>query len=83
MSHESKECHAKASKRLLDALNEDLAYELAALTQYMWHHAMGQGLEFPAISDLFKGFSIQEMKHAEALAERIDLLGGCPHNQAQ
>ena len=68
----------KASKRLLDALNEDLAYELAALTQYMWHHAMGQGLEFPAISDLFKGFSIQEMKHAEALAERIDLLGGVP-----
>ena len=33
----------KASKRLLDALNEDLAYELAALTQYMWHHAMGEG----------------------------------------
>ena len=68
----------KASKKLLDALNEDLAYELAALTQYMWHHVMGQGLEFPAVSDLFKEFSIQEMKHAEALAERIDLLGGVP-----
>ena len=71
----------KASKKLLDALNEDLAYELSALTQYMWHHAMGQGLEFPAISDLFKEFSIQEMKHAEALAERIDLLGGVPTTQ--
>ena len=73
----------KASKKLLDALNEDLAYELAALTQYMWHHVMGQGLEFPAISDLFKEFSIQEMKHAEALAERIDLLGGVPTTKAQ
>ncbi len=71
----------KGSKKLLDALNEDLAYELAALTQYMWHHVMGQGMEFPAISDLFKEFSIQEMKHAEALAERIDLLGGVPTTQ--
>ena len=68
----------KASKKLLDALNEDLAYELAALTQYMWHHVMGQGLEFPAIADLFKEFSIQEMKHAEALAERRALRGGAP-----
>jgi bacterioferritin len=71
----------KGSKKLLDALNEDLAYELAALTQYMWHHVTGQGLEFPAVSDLFKEFSIQEMKHAEALAERIDLLGGVPTTQ--
>jgi bacterioferritin len=71
----------KGSKKLLDALNEDLAYELAALTQYMWHHVMGRGLEFPAVSDLFKEFSIQEMKHAEALAERIDLLGGVPTTQ--
>jgi bacterioferritin len=71
----------KGSKKLLDALNEDLAYELAALTQHMWHHVMGQGMEFPAVSDLFKDFSIQEMKHAEALAERIDLLGGVPTTQ--
>ena len=71
----------KASKKLLNALNEDLAYELAALTQYMWHHVMGQGLEFPAISDMFKELSIVEMKHAEALAERIDLLGGVPTTQ--
>ena len=71
----------RGSKKLLDALNEDLALELGALTQYMWHHVMGQGLEFPAVSDLFKDFSIQEMKHAEALAERIDLLGGVPTTQ--
>ena len=71
----------KGSKKLLDALNEDLAYELAALTQYMWHHVMGRGLEFPAIADMFKQLSIEEMKHAEALAERIDLLGGAPTTQ--
>ncbi|MGD0115222.1 MAG: ferritin-like domain-containing protein [Dehalococcoidia bacterium] len=71
----------KASKKLLDALNEDLSYELAALTQYIWHHVMGRGLEFPAISDMFKKLSIEEMKHAVALAERIDLLGGVPTTQ--
>lgn len=67
-----------ATKELIDALNQDLALELAAITQYMWHHAMAEGMESPAISDLFKKISIVEMKHAEAFAERIVYLGGTP-----
>lgn len=27
-----------AKKQLIDALNQDLAFELAAIAQYMWHH---------------------------------------------
>jgi bacterioferritin len=68
----------KGSKELLQALNNALADELAAIIQYMYHHVMGRGLASPAILDLFKSTSITEMKHAEALAERIDLLGGVP-----
>jgi bacterioferritin len=68
----------KGSKELLQALNNDLADELAAVIQYMYHHVMGRGPASPAILDLFKSTSIDEMKHAEALAERIDLLGGVP-----
>jgi bacterioferritin len=68
----------KGSKELLQALNNDLADELAAVIQYMYHHVMGRGPASPAILDLFKSTSIEEMKHAEALAERIDLLGGVP-----
>ena len=68
----------KGSKELLQALNNALADELAAVIQYMYHHVMGRGLASPAILDMFKSTSIDEMKHAEAIAERIDLLGGVP-----
>jgi bacterioferritin len=68
----------KGSKELLQALNNALADELAAVIQYMYHHVMGRGLASPAILGTFKSTSITEMKHAEALAERIDLLGGIP-----
>jgi bacterioferritin len=68
----------KGSKELLQSLNNALADELAAIIQYMYHHVMGSGLASPAILDTFKSTSIAEMKHAEALAERIDLLGGIP-----
>ena len=68
----------KGSTELLQALNNALADELAAIIQYMYHHVMGRGMASPAILDMFKSSSIDEMKHAEALAERIDLLGGTP-----
>ncbi len=68
----------KADKELIDALNEDRARELAAIIQYMGHHYEAEGLESPPVAKLFKTSSIDEMKHAEALAERIAYLGGTP-----
>ena len=65
-------------QKVIEALNRALAEELAALTQYMWQHVMGRGIASPAIRDELKAFSIQEMKHAEVLAERIDHFGGVP-----
>ena len=65
-------------EKLIQALNQDLADELSAITQYMWHHVMAEGMESAAVADLFKKTSVDEMKHAEALAERIDYLGGTP-----
>jgi len=44
----------------------------------MWHHVMALGLEAPPVSEEFKKASIDEMKHAEALAERLSYLGGVP-----
>ncbi|HEX7342729.1 MAG TPA: ferritin-like domain-containing protein [bacterium] len=63
---------------LLDALNEAISAELMAVTQYMWHHVMASGLSAPAVSEEFKKASIDEMKHAEHLAERLNYLGGVP-----
>lgn len=70
-----------ADQRLLDILNRSIARELQVSTQYMWHHVMAVGLESPAVRDLFKDIAIQEMKHAEKFAERLDLLGGVPTTQ--
>ncbi|MDP2727143.1 MAG: ferritin-like domain-containing protein [Dehalococcoidia bacterium] len=69
---------AVSKEQLLQALIEDLANELAAITQYMWHHVTAKGMESPAIMEQFRSASMDEMKHAEKLAERIDYLGGTP-----
>jgi bacterioferritin len=66
------------SQELLDALNSALAMDLRALTQYMWQHVMAKGMESPEIKEIFKEISIEEMKHAESIADRIFYLGGTP-----
>ncbi len=65
-------------KKIIDALNIERSYELAAVSQYMGHHYEASGPESFAVTDLFKSTSIDEMKHAEKLAERIVYLGGVP-----
>jgi bacterioferritin len=67
-----------ASKKLIDALNKDLADELAATIQYLWHHFMAEGMESPAIIELFAKTGRDEMKHIEMIGERIVYLGGTP-----
>lgn len=68
----------KASKALLDAMNEALSEELASIIQYLYHHIQARGLDSAAIGEVFKELSMIEMQHAYKLAERIDLLGGAP-----
>lgn len=67
---------------IIAALNQDRADELAAITQYISHYYQGQGKDSPAIRELFRQASIDEMRHAEKLAERIVYLGGSPTYQS-
>ncbi len=67
-----------ADKRLLDALNESIAREMAVAVQYMWQHVMAIGLESESVGEVFKETAVTEMKHAEKFAERLDYLGGVP-----
>ena len=67
-----------ADQRILDILNKSIARELQVSIQYMWHHVMAVGLPSPAIKEVFKDVAIEEMKHLEAFAERLDQLGGVP-----
>ena len=68
----------ESSKKIIEALDQDRADELAAIIQYMGHHYEAEGMESPEIIEIFKSTAIDEMRHAEALAERIVYLGGTP-----
>ena len=67
-----------ASKKLMELLNNGIARELQVSIQYMWQHVLVTGLESVAVEDIFKEIGIAEMKHAEAIAERLAYLGGTP-----
>jgi bacterioferritin len=69
------------SKKIVDALNQARARELAVVIQYMIQHYTATGVESLPVIDTFKSIAVAEMKHAEALGERIDYLGGVPTKQ--
>jgi bacterioferritin len=65
-----------ASKKLKDMLNDAIARELQVSIQYIWQHVTVTGLHSESVGGIFKKIGITEMKHAEAIAERLDYLGG-------
>jgi len=61
----------KASPKLMEMMNQAIAGELQAIVQYMWHHIMVKGLNSSSLMDVFEEISVEEMKHAEKIAERL------------
>ena len=68
----------KPTGKLLDLLNQAIAREIQVSVQYMWQHVLWKGVKGFAVKDALKKIAIQEMKHAEAIAERLNYLGGIP-----
>jgi bacterioferritin len=68
----------KAPKELMELLNQAIAREIQVSVQYMWQHVLWKGVKGFAVREEFKKIAIQEMKHAEAVAERLNYLGGIP-----
>jgi bacterioferritin len=71
----------KGSKEILELLNEVLAGELVAINQYFLHAKMCKNWGFVRIAAKVRSESIDEMKHAELLADRILFLDGLPNFQ--
>ena len=67
-----------ASQKLLGLLNDAIARELSVSIQYMWQHVMAIGMRSPEVRDKLQDIAVDEMKHAEKIAERLDYLGGVP-----
>jgi bacterioferritin len=63
---------------MLELLNKAIAREIGVSIQYMWQHVMALGMKSPEIKDVFEDIAIEEMKHAEKIAERLFYLGGIP-----
>jgi len=62
----------------LELLNKGIARELQVSIQYMWQHVQVTGMDGAVVNGIFRQIAIAEMKHAEALAERLDYLDGVP-----
>jgi len=68
----------KGNADVIACLNEALSEELAAINQYFVHAEMYENWGYKKLSDLLRKQSIDEMKHAEELIERILFLEGTP-----
>jgi len=68
----------KITKGLLDMLNDAVAREIQVAIQYMWQHVQWGGVKGFAVHNELKSIAVAEMKHAEAIAERLYYLGGIP-----
>jgi bacterioferritin len=66
------------SQKLKDMLNAAIAREIQVSIQYMWQHVQWMGVDHFAVSDKFQEIAVEEMKHAEKIAERLWYLGGVP-----
>jgi bacterioferritin len=71
----------KGSPKVIAELNNALREELTAINQYFLHAEMCEDWGYEKLSGYIKKQSIGEMKHAEALMERILFLDGSPSVQ--
>ena len=66
---------------VLRLLNEQLTSELTAINQYFLHSKMQDNWGFTELAKHTRDESFDEMRHAEAITDRILLLDGLPNYQ--
>ena len=67
--------------QVIEVLNDVLTSELTAINQYFIHHKMCENWGYQRLSAQKHGESVDEMKHADAVIERILFFDGVPNMQ--
>ena len=72
----------KGDEKVIEFLNKALTNELTAINQYWLHYRVLKDWGVHKLAEYERHESIDEMKHADILAERVLFLGGLPNFQA-
>jgi bacterioferritin len=67
--------------QVIEFLNEQLTAELTAINQYFLHSKIQENAGWPKLARHTRAESIDEMRHAETLTDRILFLDGLPNYQ--
>jgi bacterioferritin len=71
----------QGDKDIIALLNEQLTSELTAINQYFLHAKMQENWGYTKLAAFTRSESIDEMRHAEELTDRILFLEGLPNYQ--
>src|SRR5687768_18445768 len=71
----------RGDKKVIEFLNQQLTAELTAINQYFLHAKMQENWGYSRLAKHTKAESIDEMRHAEVLTDRILFLDGLPNYQ--
>ena len=71
----------RGDERSIEFLNEQLTSELTAINQFFLHAKMQDNLGWAKLARHTRAGSIDEMRHAEILTDRILFLDGLPNYQ--
>ncbi len=71
----------KGDKKVIEFLNQQLTGELTAINQYFLHAKMQESRGWTKLAAHTRAESIDEMRHAETLTDRILLIDGLPNYQ--